>query len=395
MPHAVIAGAGVAGLAAAWWLRQSGWRTTIIERADAVRAGGYVMGLSGPGYQVIAQMGLLPAVAGASLSPGRTQYRDRRDRVLMTIDHGAHMAGLDYLVVRRGDLVRIIADALEAAAGPPTTLLLANSVQAVTQLDDGVRVDLADGRCERADLLLIADGVHSATRRLVWPAGPEPLVPMGYRFAAYDVAATTDLGGDFLGYVAPGYSVEYYRLREGRMAALHVWATDCRRQPGDAAELAELLQMHAADPPLVRETLQAAQVQGVRPVIDDLLMVDMAPWHRGRCVLLGDAAHCITLISGQGAGIALAGAATLAQALGSAASIEAGLIAYSARMRPAISRLQQRSRSIARWFVPRNALACAVRNTIVRAMPRPLLTRYFRNSLKAEIDLFAALSAPG
>jgi 2-polyprenyl-6-methoxyphenol hydroxylase-like FAD-dependent oxidoreductase len=188
----------------------------------------------------------------------------------------------------------------------------------------------------------------------------------------------------FEGDVAPGHLVEYDRLHKGRTAALHVWATDCRRQPGDAA-----------DPPLVRATLGAAQAQGVRPVIDDLLMVNLAPWHRGRCVRLGDAAHGITLISGQGAGMALASAATLAQAVGNAASIETRLVDDRARKLPAISRLQQHNRSIARWFVPHTAFACAARNAVVRATSRPLLTRYVRNSLRAEIDRFAALPAPG
>lgn len=179
------------------------------------------------------------------------------------------------------------------------------------------------------------------------------------------------------------------------MAALHVWAADCRRQPGDTAALADLLQMHAADPPLLRETLQAAQVQGVRPVIDDRLMVDTAPWHRGRCVLLGDAAHCITLIFRAGRRHGTGRCRHAGANAGQRGQHRSRPDGHSAHMRPAISRLQQRSRSIARWCVPGSALACAVRNNMVRAMPRPLLTRSFRNSLKAEIDLFAALPAPG
>lgn len=385
--HATIAGAGVAGLAAAWWLHRSGWQVTVIERADALRAGGYVMGLSGPGHRVIEQMGLLPAVTQTSIPPGRSLYHDNRDQLLMTIEHGAHLAGLDYLVVRRGDLVLTIAQALAQKGGQTVDIRYGRQVAAIDHLQDGVRVQLDDGSCHTADLLVVADGVHSNTRSLLWPGGPRPLQPMGYRFAAYDVDTTVELAGDFLGYVAPGRTAEFYRLSEGRMAALHVWATRERRQPGDSGELASLARMHANDPPLVRDTIAAAQAQGVRPVIDDLLMVDTAPWHRGHTILLGDAAHCITLISGQGAGMALTGAASLAKALAENDNIEAGLIAHEARLRPVITRLQARSRSIARWFVPRTPLGCTVRNTLVCAMPRPLLTRYFRKAINAELAL--------
>ncbi|WP_200938378.1 NAD(P)-binding protein [Curtobacterium sp. Leaf183] len=39
-PHAVISGASIAGLSAAWWLRHTGWDVTVIERAPAFRDGG-------------------------------------------------------------------------------------------------------------------------------------------------------------------------------------------------------------------------------------------------------------------------------------------------------------------------------------------------------------------
>lgn len=57
-PRALIVGAGISGLAAAWWLDQAGWTSILIERAPAIREGGYVVGLSGLCIQTIKRMGL-------------------------------------------------------------------------------------------------------------------------------------------------------------------------------------------------------------------------------------------------------------------------------------------------------------------------------------------------
>jgi len=389
-PKALILGAGVAGLAAAWWLGRNGWDCLVVERAESMRSGGYVMGLSGPGYQAVERMGLLPAIRRSSIPPGRSVYRDSKDRELMVIDHKDHLKGMHYLIIRRGDLVFEIAQAL----GADFPMRLGATVTAIDNRPDGVTVTLSDGSEENADLLIVAEGVHSATRALLFADCPDPLRFMGYRFAAYDVEAADGLTDDFTGFVAPGHTAEIYRLGEARMAALHVWASHQRRPPGGSAELEEIAALHAEDPSLVRDALAAAEQGAIRPVIDDLLMVEAERWSAARAVLLGDAAHCVSLISGQGAGMALAGAAVLADALENAATIEAGLAAYEARLRPSIERLQARSRSIARWFVPRSRVAHTVRNTIIRALPRPILTRYFQNTAASELQHLSNFDHP-
>ncbi|OYX86390.1 MAG: 2-polyprenyl-6-methoxyphenol hydroxylase, partial [Azorhizobium sp. 32-67-21] len=95
-------------------------------------------------------------------------------------------------------------------------------------------------------------------------------------------------------------------------------------------------------------------------------------------------AHCLTLISGQGAGMALTSAAILADALGRAAVPEA-LAEHEARLRPSIARLQDRSRKMAGMFVPRSPVAFELRNLFMRYVPRKWIGRYFVNAVNAEI----------
>ena len=66
-------------------------------------------------------------------------------------------------------------------------------------------------------------GNDSATRRHVVASDADVMKPLGYRFAAYDVPDALAPGADFLAYAAPGRISEFYKLSEGRLAALHVW----------------------------------------------------------------------------------------------------------------------------------------------------------------------------
>lgn len=92
-PLAVIVGAGVAGLAAAWWLQHIGWRTIIVERSESLRDSGYMIGLSGPGYDTVTRMGLLPPLQSVSYEINENVYRDRRGRKFFVCAIGIFYAG--------------------------------------------------------------------------------------------------------------------------------------------------------------------------------------------------------------------------------------------------------------------------------------------------------------
>lgn len=135
--------------------------------------------------------------------------------------------------------------------------------------------------------------------------------------------------------------------------------------------------------PQVHEIIGSAE-QGPLPLIDNLTLVDMPTWSKGRVMLLGDAAHCLTLISGQGAGMSIASAAMLAEELG-VKPIDEALRRHEERLRPAILKLQERSRKMGALFVPASPLSFHLRNLTLRHMPRAWLGRYFINAIRSEI----------
>ncbi|MCM2569860.1 FAD-dependent monooxygenase [Achromobacter xylosoxidans] len=381
----VIAGAGVAGLACAWWLARQGWRAVIAERAPHLRDGGYMMGLSGPGLLTARRMELVPALRAVEREIGENVYRDRRGREVMRIRYRELLRELDWITLRRTDLVQV----LHAAVRDRAEIRLATTVADCSQDAHGVDVTLSDGSQLRADLLIGADGVRSALRARVFGASTAVPSPLGYRYAAYDVDDDTGMASDFVSYATPGHQVEYHGLGGGRKAALHVWRSHEAgwvEAPRRLGLLRELARTTHAEVGRQLDTLPA----DAPIVMDDLALIEMPRWHQGRILLAGDAAHSLSLISGQGAGMALASAYVLAQELACAPLPEA-LAAHERRLRPVIDSLQQRSRRLAPVYVPTSAFAFGLRNTALRLLPRLILKRYFLSGLKSEMEAAAAL----
>jgi len=378
-PIAVIAGAGVAGLTAAICLNRIGWKTIVVERAPDLRGGGYVMGLSGPGYDAAEQLGILDDLKAVARDIDENIYKDRRGRTVLKLRYRDFLGDIPYLVLRRSDLTTVLA----ALAKPFLDIRFSTSVSDAETNDETAIVTLSSGERIEADLLIGADGFRSTIRRRFFGTDDEFLKPLGYRFGAYDLTDTLNLGTRFLSYSMPGQLAEYYTLSEGRLAALQVWKTSETGQVLADERWSVLKEIGSRSHPDVVGMIEEAKREGV-PILDDMSMVDMPAWSKGRILLLGDAAHCLTLVSGQGAGLAMASALILADELASN-DIATALQNHDRRLRPSVDSLQKRSRRLATWFIPESHLAYRFRNAMLRYMPRRWLAGYFKNAIKSEL----------
>nr|WP_314074279.1 FAD-dependent monooxygenase [uncultured Roseococcus sp.] len=379
MKRVVILGAGVGGLAAAWWLGRAGWEVTVVEQAPDLRSDGYMVGLSGAGYHAADRMGLIPALRPRSREIGENVFRDRKGRELLRLRYRDLLRGIDWLTLARTDLVGVLREAVEGLA----TLRFGTTLQSLTQEKGRVQVTLGDGTALEAELLIGADGARSMLRRRLFGEDGAAAQPLGYRAAAFQGPDRLGLGEDFLSYAEPGRMAETYTLDEGRLATLYIWRSD---ETGFV-------------PPAARRDVLRAAFEGAHPhalqwiddlppgepvYLDALTMIDLPAWSQGRALLLGDAAHCLTLVSGQGAGMALTSARILAEELGRDDDVPVALARHETRLRPAIRRLQEHSRKSASWFVPATPLAFHLRNTVMRWTPRPLLGRRLIKAIRSE-----------
>jgi 2-polyprenyl-6-methoxyphenol hydroxylase-like FAD-dependent oxidoreductase len=352
----LISGAGVAGPLLAYWLGRHGLEPTIVERAPALRDGGYKVDVRGTAIEVLKRTGVYEAARARDTGMRQVTYVTKDGGKVAALDANLLMGRRgDDIEVMRGDLVRILAD----AASPMTEYVYGDEIASVSADGDVV---FAGGREQRFDVIVGADGLHSATRRL---AGLDaPLRHLG----AYLSFATTpnDLRLD---------REEVFWSVPGRMAFLYSTG------PDDPAKVGLIF----ASPELPREAVtrervaaefagdgwQIPRILGSMAddfFVDSLSQVDIPRWSSGRVVLLGDAAFCPSPASGQGTSTALCGAYVLARALARHDSAEAAFADYEGTLRPYTDRNVRLGRKMAGQMVPGGRTSIALRNYAMRTL---------------------------
>ena len=171
----MVAGAGIGGLSAAIALRRAGFEVAVLERAPELGAVGAGLLLAANAQKALGRLGLAEAVASLGTPASAGEIRSWRGEVLASIPAGEldKAIGSPSAAVHRADLQALLVR--EVGEG---TLRLGAEVEGFEQDESGVRVSLADGSEERADILVGADGLHSKVRAQLF--GPEKPRYAGY-----------------------------------------------------------------------------------------------------------------------------------------------------------------------------------------------------------------------
>lgn len=230
--------------------------------------------------------------------------------------------------IRRPELARILETAAEGAGAVVDRGV---TVENLTDRGDCVEVRFSDGREASYDLVVAADGAYSSLRRQVFgpDCGPRFAGQCGWRFSAPRPA---EVDGFCLFRTPTGQAVGSFPTSKDTCYLFYLEASkEPFRIPEDKADV--LIRERLADftAPFIRDSLdQITEAQQVifRPL--DITLVP-APWHRGRVVLLGDAAHAPTPQMTSGGGMAIEDAVVLAECLANTGSVIEALERYSAR----------------------------------------------------------------
>ncbi|WP_433074591.1 FAD-dependent monooxygenase [Dactylosporangium sp. CA-052675] len=322
--HAVVIGAGIGGLAAAVALHRIGWSATVLERAGELGEIGAGMSQAPNALAALDELGVGERAREAAVPSRATgNLRTADGRFLQRARAGDTPA---LLAFHRADLHRVLLDAV-----PPGWVRTGAEVTGVRA--DGT-VTFTGGEL-RADLVVAADGIGSATRRLLWPDAPAPRF-LG-RTAWLGVAPVADQPGSVT--LGPGGYFLIHPLSRGR--AYWAYVTTCD-EPGirfedEHAEAARRVRAwHDPIPALIAATPPDAVIH-----IDIRELAPLPSFVNGRVALLGDAAHAMSPDRGQGAGQSLEDAVVLAAALAEEPTVESALRRYDTERRP-------RSQAIAR-----------------------------------------------
>ena len=235
---------------------------------------------------------------------------------------------------------------------------------------------------ERVDQVIGADGIHSAVRRALFGDETAFLRDLGLRAAAF-VVDEPDLyrlfAGRFVLTDTVGRQAGLYGLRDGRVAVFLVYR-DRDLPPGEPAP-ARLRRVFAG----LAEPVDRGLALCPDDVYDDMVGQAVVPaWHDGTTVLLGDACQAVSLLAGQGAWLAIAGAALLADLVGpcrDSVSELAALVEYERRWRPVVAEKQAVGRRAAGTFLPDTRRALLLRRVFLRAASVPGIDRLLARRL--------------
>jgi 2-polyprenyl-6-methoxyphenol hydroxylase-like FAD-dependent oxidoreductase len=367
----LISGAGVAGPTLAWWLARSNHEVTLLERAPTLRTGGYVIDFWGAGYDIAERMGILPHILEQGYQVQEVRLVDRAGETVggFSTDVFARATGGRFTSIRRSDLARTIFDGLDGRV----EALFGDSVAAIDDRGDCVRVEFERADARDVDLVIGADGLHSRVRSMVFGSERDLEVPLGYHVAAFEVDGYRPRDElVYVTYAVPGRQLSRFAMRDDRTLFLAVFR-DEHFQGSDGTpskpEPREVVRRIYSDLGWECARIVAAMNKADEIYFDRVSQIRMQRWTSGRVALVGDAAACVSLLAGEGTGLAMAESYVLAAELAAAkGDHRAAFAAYERRMMPFLEKKQRSAASFASSFVPKSAVGIAFRNVVTRLL---------------------------
>jgi len=371
----VISGAGIAGPSLAFWLTRNGYRVVVAEIGPGIRPGGQTVDLRGAGGDVVERMGLIDEMRGRALEQrGAAWVRsDGSRRAEMPVTAFGGNGLVSKLEILRGDLV----DVLYQATRDSVEYRFNTSISEIAQDDGDALVTFADQTVLRADLVVGADGPHSAVRRLAFGPEEQFVKPIGGYNAWFSAPDRVGLDGWFLLYQAPGGLNASMRPSHDpsiAKAGLAFQSEPLSYDRHDLAEQRQILLERFAGAGWECDALLAAAAEADDFYFDAFAQVHMPTWSSGRVTLVGDAGYCASPLSGMGTSLALVGAYVLAGELGPAASfasehLSSKLSRYETVMRPYVDRCQDLQNGIDR-YAPMSESDIAITAQVMKWMQR-------------------------
>jgi len=347
----LIVGGGIAGLTLITALHRQGFRAELVEQSPTWHTIGAGILLHANGVRILRTLGMSADVEQAGTSLRNWSFCDQQGELLCEIDLQALWGEVGPSIgIARTRLQQVL---LAGAAAVPCRL--GTALTSLTQDEQCVQVSFSDGSSGDYDLVVGADGLASSVRRLTLDAAPPGYTGlMVWRSLAphHQPSMQVLLGEGCVFGLVPvgdgqtyGFGIEgsprFHIPLEGRLERMRGrFAAFGGPVPAYLASLSHDEQLHCAP----------------------IEWVELERWHRGRVVLIGDAAHAGPPMMAQGGCLAMEDAWVLAEVLREAESVESALDNYASRRRPRVDWVQQESRAWAESY----RLPQALRNAALR-----------------------------
>ncbi|KAM0349095.1 hypothetical protein ACHAPU_004031 [Fusarium lateritium] len=355
----LICGGGCAGPALAFWLAELGHRVTIVERFPVLRATGAQIDFREQGIETLKRMGLVDEIRAKMVDEAGVAIIDSSGKVMGTVlanksGKGAQSVTSEYEIMR-GDLVRIMYEATKN----DVEYVFGRTVDSFEQNEKQVLAHFSDGSSDTFDLLVGADGQGSRIRRAIEPANsPDPYRKLGLHMAYYFIPRMEEDTNIRRTYSAAEGRMIFRRTHNSTETQVYLILKD------DSPEISSI---HKGSVEQQKEfwtrRFRSAGWQTDRFLegmettenfySQEVVQVQTDTWHKGRVVLLGDAAHCPSPFSGMGTTASFVGAYVLAGEISqNKDNLPLAFENYDKTLRPFIDEVQNIKISMIKLFIP-------------------------------------------
>jgi 5-methylphenazine-1-carboxylate 1-monooxygenase len=351
----VIAGAGIGGLTAAMCLYRAGFEVEVFEAVNELKPLGVGINIQAGAVRILSGLGLEPALAATGIETRELRYANRHGQTIWADPRGRH-AGLPWpqFSIHRGELQMILFDAARRMLGADR-IRLGRRLTGLAQRGSTAIARFGDDTVE-ADILIGADGIHSAVRAHFYPDEGPP------KWQGILMWRGVTVGKPYLGgatMVQAGHHTQKFvcypisRAHAERGEALINWICDLYQGPHAAPPREDWNKPGKLDDFLPRYAgwdfgwLNVPDVIRNAHAIFEFPMVDRDPlprWSHGRITLLGDAAHPMYPIGSNGASQSIIDGEAIAQELSAGDDPEKALRRYEERRLPPMARIVESNR---------------------------------------------------
>lgn len=355
--RALIVGAGIAGLALARALHALGTAVDVVERRPEASAPGTGILLTGNALRALEQLGLERELLAVGRRVSCVRFTDAEQNELFRLDVAARAGWPPFVSVAREALLRVLLDGAR-----PVTPRWGVTCTQLEPSPEHVEATFSDGTRASYELVVGADGAYSTTRQQLFGA------ELPCTIASFS-------GWRFLGRCPEALQHPQYSLGNGCTLLLHPLpggivycgagpVADALLEGGGGDDLARMRRVFAGFGGVAGEVLD--EVSPATTLIPTRYQhLEQAAWSKGRCLLIGDAAHACAPTLAQGAAMALEDACVLAELLASTRTLDEALPAFEARRRPRVEMVQSESLARMRTNQPLDARALTVRNALL------------------------------
>ncbi|WP_115700680.1 tetracycline destructase [Legionella sainthelensi] len=336
----LVIGAGIAGPAICYWLSRFGFSPVLIEKYASIRKGGQALDVRGIATHIAKEMGIYDQIYGMRTRIECGRFVDSSGKILHE-EHGEKFGFRqdDEVEILRGDLVDIL---MKTIADVPC--YFNQSIISIQQNSDHVTVNFKDGQVEHYDLVIAADGIHSATRRMVFDTNEYQLIHLGAYLSTFTIPNYLNLRHIDLECEANHKLVSINSdndpeiARAGFMFPSQHILKDIR----DEHEQKQFLCDTFRDFGWETQNILNRMPESDDFYFDAITQVKMNSWTKGRIALVGDASYCPSPLSGQGNNLAFVGAYILAGELKAAdGNYMQAFTRYNALLRPFVDASQE------------------------------------------------------